>query len=225
MSYYDNLMLHNSGLIQIQVPSYSNHDALPSQYVDNITGILQEDPSIQMGNTFTPLSELSEALGEIQNTQMVLGANNLLNYIPASAMTWQGTAPIKINVSFYLVTLSEKSNIQKTLKKLAELATVHVVDETSSRIHGGYRFMNYEVTNEKSLISNEGIDKCKEVPGTCRIFINDSTCLQGMLLQNLQYQPSTVVCRHGEPLYYIVNAQFQQYRPPVDSDLNSVFGG
>ena len=121
-----------------------------------------------------------------------------------------------------MITLYNGSNIMGQLKKLAELAALHVTDETSTRFHGGYRFQYYQ---DKLLINNEGIEKTQDVPGTCIININDNTYLRGMLLTSLQFQPSTVVCPKGEPLYYLVNASFTQYRPPVTTDLNHVFGG
>lgn len=225
MSYFDDILIHGSGLIKVRCPNFANHNAKPDEYTDEIVGILQDDPQIQMGNTFTPLSELSDALQNLQATQTVLGANNLINYIPASAMTWQGTAPIVLNASFYLVTIHKNSNIQGQLKKLASMATLYVDGEEglNTRIHGGYRFMYYNVKENGNLINNAGIEKNKDVPGTCRVYINDMTQLDGMLLTALQFQPSTVVCPQGEPLYYVVNASFSQYRPPVTTDLDNVF--
>ena len=228
MSYFDSIMLHGSGIIQIQCPNAANADAMPDAYTDLVTGIMQDDPQIQMGNTFTTLSELADALKDLQDTQMVLGGNNLVNYIPASAMLWQGTAPIVLNASFYLVTIHKASNIQKKLQGLASLATLYTSEDSkhgmNARIHGGYKYMYYN-TQTTNLINNAGIAKNKDVPGTCRIYLNDSTRLDGMLLTSLQFQPSTVVCPKGEPLYYLVNASFTQYRPPVTTDLNHVFGG
>ena len=221
MSFITDFYNSMSGVVTIWVPSYKNHNAKPSQYNNAIQGILQDDPQIQMGNTFTPLSELDNALQPLQNFQQVMGANNVVNYLPASASTWQGTSPIKVHLNFYMLTLYNGSNIMGQLKKLAELAALHVTDETSTRFHGGYRFQLYK---DKQLISNNGIEKTQNVPGTCRIDINENTYIQGMLLQSLQYQPSTVVCRNKEPLYYIVNAQFIGYRAPVTGDLKSIFG-
>lgn len=211
-----------SGIVTISVPSYENHNAKPSEYAYGLDGILQDDPQIQMGNTFTPLSELDQALNPLQDFQQVMGANNVLNYLPASAMTWQGTAPIKLHMSFYMITLHKGSNISGQLNRLADLAALHVTDATSTRFHGGYRFQLYK---DNQLISNSGIEQTQDVPGTCIININNNTYLRGMLLQSLQFQPSTVVCRNGEPLYYIVNTQFIGYRPPVTGDLKSIFSG
>lgn len=227
MSFHNKFYLNYSGVVQLQCPSYNNRELKPSQYGEDqyVTGILQDDPQIQMGNDFTTLSELSDALGNLQDFQTVAGANNLVNYIPASAMTWQGTAPIKVNLAFYLITFNKDSNIQGRLKILAEMATLDVTGDLTTRVHGGYRFMYYNIKKDGNLINNEAIDKNKDVPGTFRILINNRTCLTGMLLTSLQFQPSTVVCKNKEPLYYIVNASFVQYRPPIRSDLDSVFGG
>lgn len=221
MSFATDFYNSMSGVVTIWVPSYDNHNAKPSEYNHALQGILQEDPQITMGNNFVPLSELDSALHPLQDFQQVMGANNVVNYLPASAMTWQGTPPIKIQLNFYMITLYNGSNIMGQLKHLAELASLHVTDETSTRFHGGYRFQYYQ---DKLLINNEGIEKTQDVPGTCIININESTCLRGMLLTALHFQPSTVVCKHHEPLYYNVNATFTGYRPPVTGDLGSIFG-
>lgn len=228
MSYFDSIMQHCSGLIYIRCPNAENPDAMPDSYTNLVTGIMQDDPQIQMGNTFTTLSELSDALKDLKEAQLVLGASNLVNYIPASAMMWQGTSPIVLNASFYLVTIHEKSNIQGQLQCLASLATLFTKEDSEHGMnatpHGGYRYFYYN-TGATSLINNADIAKNKDVPGTCCIYFNASTRLDGMLLTSLQFQPSTVICPQGEPLYYLVNASFTQYRPPVTTDLKHVFGG
>lgn len=226
MSYFDSLITDGNGVISISCPNVKHMDRVESQYsgADKVEGILQDDPQIQMGNTFTPMSELNDALKTAQQTQMVLGANNLLNYLPASSLAWQGTSPIILNTSFYLITISEYSNIQGQLKALARLAALKVQDDTSTRIHGGYRYMHYDkIDNQGNFLSNVGVDEEKSRPGTCKIVINHATILHGMLLTSLQFQPSTVSCPHGEPLYYIVNASFTLYRPAIITDLDDVF--
>ena len=222
MSFMSEFYNSMSGKVTIMMPNYNNHNAKPSQYNTYLQGILQDDPQIIMANTFTPLSELDSALKPLQDFQQVMGANNVLNYLPASAMSWQGTDPIKVRISFYLITLHKGSNIMGQLEHLAELAALHVTDATSTRFHGGYR---YQLYNDKELIKNSGIESDLDVEGTCIIGINENTYIRGMLLTSLQFQPSTVVCRNKEPLYYIVNAEFKGYRPPVTGDLKSIFGG
>ena len=79
-------------------------------------------------------------------------------------MLWQGTAPIVLNASFYLVTIHKTSNIQKKLQVLASLATLYTSEDSkhgmNARIHGGYKYMYYN-TQTNNLINNAGIAKSK----------------------------------------------------------------
>ena len=227
LTFIDELFNRQSGTVVIEVPDINNHNAVPSEYTRKIRGILIDDPQIHFQNNFSTLSELHEALSTAQDTQQVFGANNLLNYIPASAMTWQGTPPITLHMQFYLISFNANSNIMQQARWLTELCTLKVTDETSSRIHGGYR---YHFFDGSKFINNQtktyNVQTAGGVPGTCTVKINNErTVINGLLLLSAQCQPSTVVCRNDEPLYYIVSVRFTGYRPPVTSDLDSIFAG
>lgn len=218
MSYSSEILSHNSGIIAIKTPIYDSE----SRTV--IKGILQDDIQIQMGNNWAPNSDLNTALDTLQEFQQIWGADSVSNYLPTSGMTWKGTQHIKIQASFYLVTFNEYSNIQRDVRLLAELCALKPTGTTSTGFHNGYKLNLYD--NNMTLNNNIDLNK-NDVKGTCEIMINNMshTYIQGLLAQSLQIQPSTVRCKNGEPLYYIVNMSFTGYRAPIVGDLKSIFGG
>lgn len=227
MSFSDRFFEQKSGIIELYVPS--NGDGSAHEYV---RGVLQDDPQIQLGNNFNPISEFKTALDPLQDFQQIIQADSISSFISGSGMVWKGTNPMKVNCGFYLISFSAKSNIQKSARVLAQLGALSVAGATSVKPHCGYSpnlissndalgdNVNYSSLND---ISGSG----EKVPGTVTIVINSTshTKLTGLLATSIQIQPSTVTVKDGAPLYYIVNMSFTGYRSPTFGDLKHTFGG
>lgn len=224
MSYSSNILNSGSGIIEIRVPQ---HD---SEYKAVVKGILQDDIQIQMGNNWSPFSELNPSVMEkLQGLQQIWQADSVTNYIPTSGMAWKGTEHIRIQTSFYLVNFNPSIDIQKSAKTLAELCALKPDGSTATGFHGGYKMDLY---HDNGSLNNKMDYKQVDIKGTCEIRVNSQhhTCIKGLLAKDIQLQPSTVsVWNHrrgcGEPLYYIVNMSFTGHRAPIMSDLKWMFGG
>lgn len=216
----ETILTGGSGIIKLEVPQYNTKNKTP------VIGILQDDIQIRMMNNWSPNSEINTALDKLQEFQQVWGADSVVNYLPTSGMTWKGTPPIRVQVSFYLITLNKNSNIRHSAKLLAGLCALNVTGSMSTGFHGGYKLDLYDnalnLNNNIDLTNNQ-----EDVQGTCNILVNakTNTYIRGLLCTEFQCQPSTVSCRNGEPLYYNIGMSFTGYRAPILSDLDSMFGG
>lgn len=231
MSFSDRFFKQKSGIITLRVPTSNGGDSR-SDYHD-VKGILQDDPQIQFGNNWSPISEFKTALDPLQDFQQVIQAESVSSFISGSGMAWKGTAHIKVNCSFYLISFNAKSNIQNSAKMLAQLCALNVTGKTKVRPHGGYQL---DLFNSNEALTNDNVSykdlkdiagDGEKVPGTVTLFINSGshTKITGLLAQSIQIQPSTVTVKNGAPLYYIVNAGFTGYRAPIYDDLKPMFGG
>lgn len=232
MSFSDRFFKQKSGIVELIVPESiggSDRTAYAS-----VKGILQDDPQIQMGNNWSPISEFKTALDPLQDFQQVVQAESVSSFISGSGMAWKGTVHIIVNCTFYLISFNAKSNIQRSARLLAQLCALDVTGKTKVRPHGGYQLdlfkSNEAITNKdvsyKDLNDISG-KKGEDVPGTVTMYVNSRshTRIPGLLAHSVQIQPSTVTVKNGAPLYYIVNIGFTGYRAPVYEDLRHMFGG
>lgn len=218
MAYSDQFLEQKSGIIKLVVPTFNYS-------YETITGILQDDPQIQMGNTWAPISEFQTALDPLQDIQQVIQTENISNFVSASGMAWKGTPHIKVNCTFYLINFNAKSNAGRQVRFLSELCSLETKGSTQTRVHGGYKLDLFQ--SNENLTNKDLKDISNNVLGTVTMVINSGahTVVKGLLAQSVQVQPSTVSVANGQPLYYLVSVSFTGYRSPIQSDFADMYGG
>ena len=113
--------------------------------------LLSSDVSVQLSNHFGNLLPGTEVLAGLAQA---IGAVNIPSWIGASVQGWRGTDPIKFTLDMFLVNYKPHLNYEKSLKKLASLATVSPSSRTGAlahvthQVHGGYE------TNASAFASN-----------------------------------------------------------------------
>lgn len=222
MAYSDQFLEQSSGIIMLEVPTFEGGKEI-------IKGILQDDPQIQMGNNWNPISEFTTALDPLQDLQQIVQTDSISNYVSASGMAWKGTAHIKVSCTFYLISFNKNSNIRKQASILSKLCTLQVDGNTSVKVHGGYKLnvlSGNKTLNNASYNDLQDITSVDTVPGTVSLYVNSAshTKIKGLLAQTIQIHPSTVSVANGQPLYYMINMSFTGYRSPITTDMESIYG-
>ena len=218
MAYSDQFLEQKSGIIKLNIPTFNDGR-------ETIKGILQDDPQIQMGNTWAPISEFQTALDPLQDIQQIIQTENISNFVSASGMAWKGTPHIKVNCTFYLINFNANSNAGRQVRILSELCSLETKGSTQTRVHGGYKLDLFQ--SNENLTNRNLKDIITQTEGTVTLTINSGahTMIKGLLAQSIQVQPSTVSVANGQPLYYLVSASFTGYRSPIQSDFADMYGG
>lgn len=222
MTYSDQFLEQSSGVLILEIPTFDGKGA-------TIKGILQDDPQIQMGNHWSPISEFTTALDPLQDLQQIVQTDSISNYVSASGMAWKGTSHIKVHCTFYLISFNSTSNIRQQASLLSKLCTLQVDGNTSIKVHGGYKLnvlSGNKTLGKASYNDLQDITNSKDISGTVTLYINSNahTKITGLLTHSIQVQPSTVSVANGQPLYYMVSMSFTGYRPPITTDMESIYG-
>ena len=152
MRFLERIYNNIAGTIQMNLPWGDG------SYV-GIKGFLAEDPNITLSNEFKSVIEDISIINDF--TQILNGTSSA--WLSTSKQSWSGTAPIKCELNFYLITFMKKQitgipgttgeeiPIRKQAAYLARLATVSQgTGLLDVGVHGGYK-PNYWQNNQDFL--------------------------------------------------------------------------
>ena len=129
--------------------------------------LLSSDVSVQLSNHFGNLLPGTEMLAGLAQA---IGAVNIPSWIGASAQGWRGTDPIKFTLDMFLVNYKPHLNYEKSLKKLASLATISPSSRTDAlahvthQVHGGYQTNGSAFASNKEYLGKDPRDYLKNKP-------------------------------------------------------------
>lgn len=126
--------------------------------------LLSSDVSIQLANHFGNLLPGTEILAGLAQA---IGAINIPSWIGASVQGWRGTDPVKFSLDMFLVNYRPNLKYEKTLKKLASLATISPSSRTGAlahvthQVHGGYQTNGSAFASNKDYMDKDPLDYLK----------------------------------------------------------------
>jgi len=199
-----------SGIVTFTLPTYNNNEP-----TDTLQGYLTDDISFSSGNNFAPLLPTNDILTKIGQVT----GTSVMSWLSASKACWKGSEPLTVTLNFYLFTIDQDSKIKEQWFKLFQLTTVHSIDGTSLKVHGGY---NIDVAKSNTEdISCNVTELAQE--GLISIAVGNKFTLRGMLLTNATPTFSSVETPDGNPLFIKVSASFVSNRPLKDTEVASMF--
>jgi len=230
--------------ITIILPGYPGEEG-------KIRGIVENDVSVTLGNSFGPLVP---DLTTLQDFFMLADTKTIPSWIGASAQTWKGTNPISFSTDMYLINWSPDLNYEKQLKALGSFCTLTQSGSSNFmvKVHGGYqpnflssnnKFFNMGVFTQSVEESEANREESAETlasqleqiqgnieNGTITVLIGSRFKLANLLLTRLDITPSIVevynpnVGGKPKPLYYRVGMSFQTARAALNTDLGGMLG-
>lgn len=213
----------------------------------DLCGLLIGDPTFSLQNKWGPIiSDISN----LTDVTSLMGTASIATWISASTNCWKGTAPISLNVSFYLINYKSTGlNFEEQLKQLGKLAALGkgaFLNGITTTAHGGYQadvWANNETrrgyfTTQAADLSKEqyeGIDAAVEgersgnnVKSTVQVDFGNKIKIPNLLLVKLDVTKSAVEVANSDgtnvkPLYYKVDAMFTGVAPAVDTEVEFIF--
>lgn len=230
------------GRVKITFPVVTNlFGGKPEIYNDTVIGLLTTEPSISTNNKWGPI------LGDISSLTFLtslIGSQNLVSWVGASAQCWKGTDPIRMSFEFYLINYKRGLKLEEKIKNLTKLTSLSQSgnDYTQSftvQVHSGYAtdalrnnmefFSNGGLTKEETLKRGESYlsKPVTGVPGTCIVEIGSRIRIKNLLVARIDVTPSvTEVFSLGEPtkpLYYRVGISMLGIQPLLSTDVEEMF--
>lgn len=217
-----------------------------------IKGLIENDVSVTLGNSFGPLVP---DLTTLQDFFMLADIKTIPSWIGASAQTWKGTNPIAFSTDMYLINWSPDLNYEGELKDLGAFCTLTQSGSSNFmvKVHGGYQpnflsnnnqFFNMGAFTQKVEENEADYAEAGEAlsgqlsqiqqnieNGTLTVLIGSRFKLANLLLTRLDISPSVVevynpyVGGKPKPLYYRVGMSFQTARAALSTDLGGMLGG
>lgn len=222
-----------SGIVTLYLPQ-AKADASNASASNIVHGCLLGDITLSYGNRFNQVLPSLDALALATN--ILSGWQGIANWMAATQAAWVGSEPLKVSLSFYMFTFSEKDNIDKQLNNLKALTVPTLLEKGSSigdysndakkqvdnwsvRAHGGYK-PDVLLNNENLAFSN---DLSSNYTGTIQVHAGSNCRLKNMLVETVQEERSSVLCKNGKPLYIKVTANLRSSRVLFSEELTSMF--
>ncbi len=210
---------HRSGTIRISVPRSDGTDT-----VDFIEALLLNDIKLELKNNWKTLLPQGQSLSAA--SQVFTAFENVASWVGLSQVVWTGSEPLTIPVEFMLVSYNEDSKITDRVKSIFTLACpTNATSGIGAIIHGGYKpdYLSLDGNTTEDLLKNytpkDGTSQNSEYRGTVTLEIGNKLMVTDLLLEDMEYNPSTVEVADGNPLYIKVKASFRTYRTMYANEI------